>query len=162
MKSNRGFVLAAFLGMALPGGGFCQESARPGQLRGVLSALKQDGDAWTRMGTDWLLNREYVAHLLYLATDSRGNIVGSGMYHPSQVKYGWEWLRQRCDRDGDGTVSLTEFGGPREWFEALDKDRDGVLTKDDFDWSAGSPFLPREGGWGVRFCPVVLNVALNR
>lgn len=139
MKSNRGFVLAAALGMALPSGGFSQEPARPGQLRGVLSALKQDGDAWTRLGTDWLLNREYVSHLLYLATDSRGNIVGSGMYHPSQVKYGWEWLRQRCDRDGDGTVSLSEFGGPREWFEALDKDRDGVLTKDDFDWSAGSP-----------------------
>jgi hypothetical protein len=103
-----------------------------------LSALNRDGGARARQGAEWLLKREYVAHLLYLAKGG-GSIVGSGMYHPTQVRYGWEWLRRRCDKNGDGLITLAEFGGPREWFEALDKDHDGVLTEDEFDWGAGSP-----------------------
>jgi hypothetical protein len=144
MKSTWYFVSTAVLtgcvSLALPSVGSCADEPAPhaGQLRGILSALKRDGDARVRQGAGWLSTREYVAHLLYLA-DGGGTIVGSGMYHPSQVRYGWEWLRERCDRDGDGSVTLDEFGGPREWFEALDKDRDGALTKDDFDWAAGSP-----------------------
>jgi Iodothyronine deiodinase/EF hand len=151
MKSNCGFpliaLLSSYLGLALPTVGWCadDDTPRPGQLKGILSALKKDGDARTRQGADWLMKREYVAHLLYLATDTRGNIVGSGMYHPSQVRYGWDWLRLRCDKNGDGEITLAEFGGPREWFEALDKDHDGVLTKDDFDWASGSPLATAQG-----------------
>ncbi len=151
MQSHRRFVwvavLAGCLSLALPGTGLCadEDAPRPGQLRGILTALKGDGEDRLCQGADWLMKREYVAHLLYLATDTRGNIVGSGMYHPAQVRYGWEWLRQRCDRNGDGEITLAEFGGPREWFEALDKDRDGVLTKDDFDWAAGSPLSTAQG-----------------
>ena len=144
MKPNRSFLSAAvFAGIAslsLTGNGSCADEPAPqsGQLRGVLAALNRDGDAWARQGQEWFLNREYVAHLLYLAKGG-GSITGSGMYHPTQVRYGWEWIRKQCDRNGDGTITLAEFGGPREWFEALDKDRDGVLTKDDFDWGTGSP-----------------------
>ena len=47
---------------------------------------------------------------------------GDQWYRPSQSRYDWEWLRRRCDRDSDGAVTLQEFGGPREWFEALDRD----------------------------------------
>lgn len=144
MKSNQDFVLVAVLssclGLALPIAGSCadEDTSRPGQLRGILSALKSDGDVWARQGTEWLMKREYVTHVLHLATDKSGSIVGSGMFHPSQIKYGWEWLSQR-DRNGKGSISLDEFGGPREWFEVLDKNHDGVLTKADFDWSDGSP-----------------------
>src|SRR5205807_1676293 len=35
-------------------------------------------------------------------------------------------------------VSLPEFAGPREWFEALDKNRDGLLTSEDFEWFGDS------------------------
>lgn len=85
------------------------------------------------------MKREYVVQLFHMTTDPRGGMGGGGWYRPSQARYGWEWLRQRCDRNGDGTIVLAEFDGPREWFEALDRDRDGVLTKDDFDWGAGTP-----------------------
>lgn len=139
MNATYRFVLVGVLGLALSGGALRADDApRPGQLKGVLSVLKRDGAAQARQGVEWLLRREYVSHLLYLATDTSGSITGSGMYHPSQVRYGWEWLRQQRDRNGDGEITLAEFGGPREWFETLDKDRDGVLTKDDFDWAAGS------------------------
>ena len=147
MKSHRSLVLApAFVGLVcllLPGAssGADDPVPRPGQLRGVLSALNQGGDAWACQGSEWLLKREYVGHLLFLGTDPRGGTGGGGWYRPSQGRYGWEWLRRRCDRNGDGTITLAEFGGPREWFEALDKDRDGVLTKDDFDWASDSPLV---------------------
>jgi hypothetical protein len=145
MKSNQGFVLVVVLsgclGLGLPTAGSCadEETPRPGQLRGILSALKQDGDFWAHQGADWLMQREYIAHLLFLTTDPRGGTSGGGWYRASQGRYSWDWLRQRYDKDGDGAIALAEFGGQREWFEALDKDRDGVLTKDDFDWAADSP-----------------------
>ncbi|HEX4608536.1 MAG TPA: deiodinase family protein [Urbifossiella sp.] len=144
----RAVVAAGLIGLATPAGGRADDGGappRPGQVRAVLSALKADGDALAGRGAGWLLKREYLAHLMYLATDTRGNIVGSGMYHPAQVRYGWEWLQKHRDRNGDGAVSLAEFGGPREWFEALDRDRDGALTKDDFDWAAGSPLAAAQG-----------------
>ncbi|HEX4608535.1 MAG TPA: hypothetical protein VH092_10045 [Urbifossiella sp.] len=134
-------VVAGLAGLAFPAPGRPDDAVpppRPGQVRGVLAALKTDGGDWARQGTGWILQREYPVQLLHMATDPRG-MAGGGWYRPSQSRYGWEWLAKGRDRDGDGAVSLAEFGGPREWFEALDRDRDGALTKDDFDWAAGTP-----------------------
>ena len=147
MRSNRCFIsvalFAGLVSLSAPNAGSCgdAEAPRPGQLRGVLATLNRSGDTWTQQGSEWLLKREYIAHLLFMETDPRGGTGGGGWYRPSQGRYGWEWLRERCDKNGDGTITLEEFGGPREWFEALDKDRDGVLTRDDFDWSADSPIV---------------------
>ena len=44
------------------------------------------------------------------------------------------------DADHDGTVTPEEFAGPRELFDRLDRDRDGRLTAEDFDWSDASPY----------------------
>jgi EF hand len=133
-------VLAAGAGSAL----VCAETAlgqtpsQPGQLTRVLTAAEQNGKTWSTQGLGWLLEREAVGHLLFMATDARGGTGGGGWYRPSQSRYGWQWLRQRLDRDGDGTVSVSEFAGPREWFEALDKTGDGVLRADDFEWFGDS------------------------
>lgn len=145
MKYNRGFLLAAafasiaYLLLPQTRSRADEPAPRPGQLRSVLAALKKNGKDQARQGAEWLLNREYVGHLLFVGTDPRGGASGGGWYLPSQSRYDWEWLRRRCDRNGDAAISLEEFGGPRVWFEALDKDRDGMLTKDDFNWSADSP-----------------------
>jgi hypothetical protein len=146
MRSNRWLTVAvsaalAAITLSTPAARGDEPAPREGQLRGILSALNRNGDAWARHGTEWLLQREYVAHMLFLETDPRGGTGGGGWYRASQGRHGWEWLRQRCDRNGDGVVTLEEFAGPREWFEALDKDRDGVLTKDDFDWAADSAIV---------------------
>lgn len=145
MRSNRGFGaavgLASALALAASGTAVRADEpvSRPGQLKRILSSLKADGPARARETAEWTLRREYVTQLLHMTTDPRGGMGGGGWYRPSQSRYDWEWLRRRCDRDGDGAVTLEEFGGPREWFEALDKDRDGTLTRDDLDWSADSP-----------------------
>lgn len=115
-----------------------QEPSQPGQLTRVLAGLQENGQGWSRQGLTWLLEREAVTHLTFMATDARGGTGGGGWYRPSQSRYGWEWLRRRLDKDGDGAVSFEEFSGPREWFEALDKNGDGQLTVEDFEWYGDS------------------------
>lgn len=70
--------------------------------------------------------------------------MGMGWWKPSAQRHGWEWLRQQCDADGDGIVEATELpaGLPDagEAFARLDRDRDGRLSADDFDWSARSRY----------------------
>jgi hypothetical protein len=143
MKNNLGTavaILASLVGALLMPPGACrgEEPSHPGRLTRVLVDLRNNGKARTEQGLAWLLEREAVAHLMFMATDSRGGTGGGGWYRPSQSRYDWEWIRRRLDKDGDGAVSLAEFSGPREWFEALDKNRDGLLTADDFDWFGDS------------------------
>jgi hypothetical protein len=54
-------------------------------------------------------------------------------------------------RMGTKKVKADEFSGPVELFERLDRDRNGELTADDFDWSDASPFLRQQGQAGQWF-----------
>ncbi len=65
---------------------------------------------------------------------------GTGWFHPAEGRYNWKWLAGRMDANHDGAVTPEEFAGPRELFDRLDRDRDGRLTSDDFDWSDASPY----------------------
>jgi hypothetical protein len=68
-----------------------------------------------------------------------------GWFHPSVSRYSWKWLAQKYDANGDGKITPAEFKGPPELFARLDRDRDGALTRDDFDWSMLSPYLQQMG-----------------
>jgi len=65
----------------------------------------------------------------------------AGWFHGGQGRYGWNWLADREDADGDGTVDRDEFFGPAVWFDRLDRDHDGAIKADDFDWSDDSQFV---------------------
>jgi hypothetical protein len=69
---------------------------------------------------------------------------GDGWFHPGQSRYGWEWLAARHHIAKDGTISRKEFKGPTDLFERLDRDGDGVLSADDFNWSESSPFFRQQ------------------
>ncbi len=45
----------------------------------------------------------------------------------------WEVVRRREDVNADGQVTRHEFRGPPPLFDRLDHNRDGVLTKADFE-----------------------------
>jgi hypothetical protein len=70
---------------------------------------------------------------------------GHGWFHTSQSVYSWKWLAEHMDADHDGVVTPEEFAGPRALFDRLDRDGDGRLTADDFDWSDESPYWKQAG-----------------
>ena len=70
---------------------------------------------------------------------------GEGWFHGSQSRYSWSWLADRCNGDKQGKITRKDFPGGDALFDRLDRNRDGVLTADDFDWSENSPFLRQSG-----------------
>ncbi len=66
---------------------------------------------------------------------------GDGWFGPSKSRHGWDWLSARCGTGKDGRITRKQFRGPDDLFDRLDRDRDGALTAEDFDWSPASPFL---------------------
>jgi hypothetical protein len=69
---------------------------------------------------------------------------GDGWFHPSQSRYDWKWLTERCGAR-DGAITAKEFPGPLSLFHRLDRDGNGVLTPGDFDWTDKAPFLKQAG-----------------
>lgn len=65
---------------------------------------------------------------------------GDGWFKPSESRYSWKSLAEQFDADKDGRITAKEFGGPPDLFMRLDRDRDGVITAADLDWSDSSPF----------------------
>jgi alkylhydroperoxidase family enzyme len=58
-----------------------------------------------------------------------------GWFHPGQSRYGWKWLAEKHGvRPGDA-IPREKFQGPSALFERLDRNKDGALRADDFDWS---------------------------
>jgi hypothetical protein len=70
---------------------------------------------------------------------------GEGWFHPGQSRYSWEWLVENFDADNDGKITRKEFPGDDSLFKRLDRNGDGVLTADDFDWADNSSFLRQSG-----------------
>lgn len=67
---------------------------------------------------------------------------GKGWFHDGESRYGWQWLCLRFDQDGDQTISPDELPSEAgEFFARLDRDEDGLLKPDDFDWSEAAPFV---------------------
>lgn len=52
-----------------------------------------------------------------------------------QSRYSWNWLAERCDKNGDGSIGRDEFPLSEAVFSRLDRTWDKKLAADDFDWS---------------------------
>ena len=70
---------------------------------------------------------------------------GDGWFHPSQTRYDWKWLAEKHGIKPDGAIPRDKFQGPANLFARLDRNKDGVLRADDFDWSDRSPFVRQSG-----------------
>lgn len=74
----------------------------------------------------------------------RGSRMGpdEGWFGSADIRYSWKWLAQRCGVDpAKGGISRKQFRGSDAWFARLDRDKDGSITPDDFDWSDRSPYV---------------------
>lgn len=85
----------------------------------------------------WPDHPEWVAMLVDIL---RGSQLGPGegwfKKGVAKTRFTWEATRSALDGDGDGAISRAEFAGPDADFARLDRERDGVLTPADFDFSA--------------------------
>jgi len=93
-----------------------------------------------RLGLASLQRFEFTEMVTAIARGSQMG-PGEGWFHDGQSRYGPLWLAARYDANHDNTVTRAEFAGSDELYKRLDRDRDGILTIDDFDWSEQSPFL---------------------
>jgi hypothetical protein len=66
---------------------------------------------------------------------------GDGWFHPSQSRYDWKWLANKHGIKPSEAIPRDKFQGPEALFARLDRDKDGVLRADDFDWSERSPYV---------------------
>ena len=94
--------------------------------------------------------REFLEMFWMIVTKGADMGPTDGWFHPSLSRYGWSWLKVR-DRNGDGSISPKELRGPAELFRRLDRDRDGMIKADDFDWSPQSAFFRQQAGVRRRF-----------
>ena len=60
-----------------------------------------------------------------------------------QTRYGWKWLTERHGGNLFTAIPKDKFKGPEATFAALDKNGDGQLGRDDFDWSDRLVFSPQ-------------------
>jgi hypothetical protein len=75
---------------------------------------------------------------------------GDGWFHPSLMRYDWKWLAERHHIASTGEIPADRFLGDKESFERLDRNRDGAIKADDFDWSGDSPYvrqMSQSGQW---------------
>jgi hypothetical protein len=115
--------------------------AQPGGMSadGLLSLLaaKQDGARvakWLEGAFDDRPKPEAAEMMIAIA---RGSSMGpgEGWFHPGQGRYDWGWLTARHGIKPNGSIPRDKFRGPAALFDRLDRDRDGELRADDFDWS---------------------------
>ncbi|HEX5272386.1 MAG TPA: deiodinase family protein, partial [Gemmataceae bacterium] len=64
---------------------------------------------------------------------------GSGWFHPGQSRYDWKWLAERHGVKPGDAITRDRFRGPAALFDRLDRNKDGALRIDDFDWSDRGP-----------------------
>lgn len=114
------------------------EAAESEQLVRVARSTSANAPTWLINGFVWMCEREAVHQLLHVVLNGNaGKEGGTRWYRPSQTRYNWERFAKR---QGDGADSVTreQFAGPSAWFDILDRDRDGKITRRDLDWSEGT------------------------
>lgn len=74
----------------------------------------------------------------------RGSQMGPGAawFGPADTRYSWKWLAERYGVDpARGGIPRRRFRGPDALFARLDRNKDGVITPDDLDWSDRNPYI---------------------
>lgn len=81
-----------------------------------------------------------------LVAIAKGSMMGpnEGWFGDSQSRFAWQWLADRHKIDVKSKLTRDKFLGPGEFFDRLDRSRDGALSAEDFDWSEKSPLVRQQ------------------
>ncbi len=60
---------------------------------------------------------------------------GEGWFHPGRGRYDWRWLATYHGVATTESIPRDKFRGTKAQFDALDRNKDTVLSAADFDWS---------------------------
>ena len=101
-------------------------------------------EQWLRLSVPKIKVPEIVEMLWAIANGSQMG-PGEGWFHSGQGRYGWNWLAALQGVDPKGPITRKEFKGAADLFDRLDRNHDGELTAEDFDWSDNSSFLRQSG-----------------
>jgi len=74
---------------------------------------------------------------------ARGAQMGptDGWFGPAQTRFSWSRLAEQHEIPIEGSIVQDAFRGRAKFFLRIDRNRDGKLTADDFDWSERSPYM---------------------
>ncbi|HWB08472.1 MAG TPA: hypothetical protein VG826_04585 [Pirellulales bacterium] len=101
------------------------------------------------------VQRVEIVEMLWALAHGQPPDVGKGWFHDGQSRYGWPWLADRYDADGDGEISSDEFPPTvRDLLAKLDRDEDGKIKPNDFDWSTKSPYVQQMAQTRRLFSPI--------
>ncbi|HEY4260289.1 MAG TPA: deiodinase family protein [Schlesneria sp.] len=79
---------------------------------------------------------------MYIALASGSKMTGeSGWFGPAQSRFSWTTLATRHGVDPQSGITTAAFQGQPEWFARLDRNRDGVITAEDLDWSEANSWV---------------------
>lgn len=98
-----------------------------------------------RAGVPWWVPPAYrdtdFTRMLFAILNGTMRGSGDGWFRPAESRYTWTWLAARHGLPPTAELPEDKFRGPPELFAALDRDKDGVLRAEDFDWSDDAPFV---------------------
>jgi thiol-disulfide isomerase/thioredoxin len=131
----------ALLGLAAVADGVkAQSSGLPARAKEEKTAADERAEDAAR-AAKWLQSAfkgqttpEAAEMLIAIAKGSRMG-PGEGWFHPGQNRFGWKWLADKHGVRTGGAIPREKFLGPEALFTRLDRNKDGQLRADDFDWS---------------------------
>jgi len=73
----------------------------------------------------------------------KGSQMGAndGWFGPAAARYNWAWLAQQHGIELDDGIEADKFQGPINFFPRFDRNRDGVISAEDLDWSDRNPWI---------------------
>ncbi len=67
---------------------------------------------------------------------------GEGWFGPAGTRYGFAWLAKASGVDpAKKEITRRQFRGQTEWFDRLDRNKDGKIQPDDLDWSDSNTYV---------------------
>ncbi|HVW35821.1 MAG TPA: deiodinase family protein [Pirellulales bacterium] len=127
---------------ASPGGAQAPPNAPAGQAPPPEQVPTEQAAAaaWLEKAFDGQPMPESVQMLVAIARGSQMG-PGEGWFGPGQSRYDWKWLAGMAGAEATAEIAPEQLHGPKEFFDRLDRNRDGRISASDLDWSDRNPYV---------------------